>query len=332
MPAVPGGCLLTSLQSPCLTDFTTSSLLIPLQTAAKKEECTPSGAPNLDSSDFFVSGLWHLSDRGSRLPECLAACRTALPFASASSLPLPPHLPWTRHALLLRTPNPQAIFVTTLAEAPGLLLAALLIDVKGRKWTLWAGLLLSGAALGSLVLDPPRAAQLAMLFVARASIEGTFSVLYVYSPEVRWLGSGASEDCRGHNSLIQGAQLFDALVPHPTPTSTPHPRVRSCTRPLCGPWGWPCATPSADSGASWRRTPRWVGRGWWGEGGGLVVRVPSLSLDCSSLLYILTTVLRPVGPPHLAGCPGSWWAHARLCHAARRAVRRRCPLRVPAPI
>ena len=75
----------------------------------------------------------------------------------------------------------QAILVTTVAEAPGLLAAASLIDSKGRKWTLRAGLGVCAAALCALVADPPRAGQLALLFVARACIEGTFSVLYIYT-------------------------------------------------------------------------------------------------------------------------------------------------------
>lgn len=69
-------------------------------------------------------------------------------------------------------PGVQAILVTTLAEAPGLLAAALLIDTKGRRWTLRAGLALCAAALGALIADPPRAGQLALLFVARGCIEG----------------------------------------------------------------------------------------------------------------------------------------------------------------
>ncbi|KAL4859828.1 Organic cation/carnitine transporter 7 [Chlorella vulgaris] len=78
----------------------------------------------------------------------------------------------------------MTILIATLAEAPGLLAAALLIDSKGRKWALQAGLCVCSAALGCLLLDPPSAGQLALLFVARGCIEASYSVLYVYSPEV----------------------------------------------------------------------------------------------------------------------------------------------------
>ena len=104
-----------------------------LQTVAKRDACTPSGAPNLDSSDYL------------------------------------------------------AILIASTAEAPGLLAAASLIDRKGRKWTLRLGLLACTAALLGLLTDPSRGEQLAMLFAARAAVEGSYSVLYVYSPEAsRW--------------------------------------------------------------------------------------------------------------------------------------------------
>ena len=94
-----------------------------LQTVAKRDACTPSGAPNLDSSDYL------------------------------------------------------AILVASSAEAPGLLAAASLIDRKGRKWTLRLGLLACTAALLGLLADPSRGGQLALLFAARAAVEGSYSVL-----------------------------------------------------------------------------------------------------------------------------------------------------------
>ncbi|PSC73678.1 organic cation carnitine transporter 7-like [Micractinium conductrix] len=101
-----------------------------LQTAAKKEPCTPGGAPNLDNRDY------------------------------------------------------GAILITTLAECPGLLAAALLVDSWGRKAPLAAALAACAVALVSLTADPPRAAQLALLFAARGCIEGAFSILYVLTPEL----------------------------------------------------------------------------------------------------------------------------------------------------
>jgi MFS family permease len=77
-----------------------------------------------------------------------------------------------------------AIFITALAEAPGLLVAALLIDSKGRVWCLRAGMALCSVAIFSLLFQGGKVLQLILLFVSRAAIEGTFSVLYVYTPEL----------------------------------------------------------------------------------------------------------------------------------------------------
>lgn len=74
--------------------------------------------------------------------------------------------------------------INTAAEAPGLLLCALAVDRIGRRSTIRSGLLLCAAALLALLAAPPPGVQLALLFVARGSIEGTFTVLYIYTPEV----------------------------------------------------------------------------------------------------------------------------------------------------
>lgn len=84
----------------------------------------------------------------------------------------------------LRPAALQAILVTALAEAPGVLAAASLIDTKGRKWTLRAALLVCSAAMLSLVAGPPHSWQLPLLFMARASIQASYSTLYCYAPEV----------------------------------------------------------------------------------------------------------------------------------------------------
>lgn len=76
-----------------------------------------------------------------------------------------------------------SILIASSAEAPGLVAAACLIDRKGRKWTLRLGLLACAAALLGLLADPAKGGQLALLFAARAAVEGSYSALYVYTPE-----------------------------------------------------------------------------------------------------------------------------------------------------
>jgi len=78
----------------------------------------------------------------------------------------------------------SAVLLTPFAEAPGLVVAAFLIDTKGRIWCLRGGLFLCSACILGLLLVSSHVAQLILLFAARACIEGTFSVLYVYTPEL----------------------------------------------------------------------------------------------------------------------------------------------------
>lgn len=157
-----------------LTYYGLVLLTTALQTAAKKELCTPSGAPNLDSGDYVVRGTMASAGMialASRLAAALCRYGTIQPGPKLAAWP----------AWVARRPSPhpclllmQAILVTTLAEAPGLLAAALLIDGPGRRRSLQVGLAVCAAALASLVADPPRLVQLALLFTARACIEGAF--------------------------------------------------------------------------------------------------------------------------------------------------------------
>ena len=78
-----------------------------------------------------------------------------------------------------------AILLTSLAEAPGLAVAAFFVDSKGRTVCLRSGLFMCACCVLGLVAVPTsRVSQLVMLFASRACIEGTFSVLYVYTPEL----------------------------------------------------------------------------------------------------------------------------------------------------
>ena len=79
------------------------------------------------------------------------------------------------------------ILVTSLAEAPGLLGAAAMIDTVGRRGSLATGLF--GAAAFVLVLlflptGNAGAATTAMLFGGRCSVMCSFTVMVIYAPEV----------------------------------------------------------------------------------------------------------------------------------------------------
>lgn len=77
-----------------------------------------------------------------------------------------------------------AVLITAAAEAPGLLVAALFVDSKGRLWCIRVGMIACGISVLGLLGITSHWGQLALLFVSRACIEGTFSVLYVYTPEL----------------------------------------------------------------------------------------------------------------------------------------------------
>ncbi|EEC82301.1 hypothetical protein OsI_26552 [Oryza sativa Indica Group] len=76
------------------------------------------------------------------------------------------------------------VLVTSLAEFPGLVLAALLVDRIGRKVSLGIMLLLSCAFLAPLAVHLGQGSVTTLLFCARTCIMGGFAVLYVYTPEI----------------------------------------------------------------------------------------------------------------------------------------------------
>lgn len=82
------------------------------------------------------------------------------------------------------------IFITAVAELPGILLASGTVEWLGRRWSLITflfstaifGLILSFmTALSDAVHS---AAEVVLLFGARGAIMGGFTILYVYAPEV----------------------------------------------------------------------------------------------------------------------------------------------------
>ena len=85
------------------------------------------------------------------------------------------------------------------AEVPGMIFAAVAVEYLGRKLPMAAGLLISGAAILGLLATPATA----LMFVARAGVMGAFTVLYIYTPEVRSQGLEREGGRRGGNKLSE---------------------------------------------------------------------------------------------------------------------------------
>ena len=75
-------------------------------------------------------------------------------------------------------------FITSLAEVPGLILSAVLVDWFGRKASMWFMLFTCCAFIGPLVLQQNELLTTVLLFGARAVAMGSFTVLCLYAPEV----------------------------------------------------------------------------------------------------------------------------------------------------
>lgn len=87
----------------------------------------------------------------------------------------------------LQTRDYIQVIITTLAEFPGLVVGALLVDKVGRKPVMSGLLALCGGATLLLLAKPlfnNEVLRTTTLFVGRASITGMFMVLYTYTPEV----------------------------------------------------------------------------------------------------------------------------------------------------
>lgn len=80
--------------------------------------------------------------------------------------------------------NYKDILITSVAEVPGLFLAAAIVDRFGRKITM-AALLWGGCIfLAPLLVHQKHLVTTALLFGARICISASFTVIYIYAPEV----------------------------------------------------------------------------------------------------------------------------------------------------
>ncbi|KAJ4829214.1 hypothetical protein Tsubulata_024523 [Turnera subulata] len=89
------------------------------------------------------------------------------------------------------------VFITSLAEVPGLLLSAVLVDRVGRKLSMAMMFVLACISLLPLISHQSAYVTTALLFGARMCAIGTFTVASIYAPELyptsaRTTGAGAA--------------------------------------------------------------------------------------------------------------------------------------------
>ncbi|KAL8466588.1 hypothetical protein ACS0TY_035591 [Phlomoides rotata] len=80
--------------------------------------------------------------------------------------------------------NYRDIFITSFAEFPGLVLSAAIVDRLGRKLSMAAMFFLSFIFLLPLVVHQPQSLTTGLLFGSRVCITATFTILYIYAPEL----------------------------------------------------------------------------------------------------------------------------------------------------
>uniref|UniRef100_A0A803PCP1 Major facilitator superfamily (MFS) profile domain-containing protein n=1 Tax=Cannabis sativa TaxID=3483 RepID=A0A803PCP1_CANSA len=80
--------------------------------------------------------------------------------------------------------NYRDIFITSFAELPGLLIAAFTVDRLGRKRSMSTMFFVCCVFLFPLVIHQPQNLTTALLFGARTCITATFTIVYIYAPEI----------------------------------------------------------------------------------------------------------------------------------------------------
>nr|CAD1840300.1 unnamed protein product [Ananas comosus var. bracteatus] len=76
------------------------------------------------------------------------------------------------------------VFVSSFAEIPGLVLSAVMVDRIGRKLSMSSMLFISCVFLLPLVFHQTEAITTASLFGARICISASFTIVYIYAPEI----------------------------------------------------------------------------------------------------------------------------------------------------
>ncbi|GER28318.1 solute carrier family 22 member 2 [Striga asiatica] len=76
------------------------------------------------------------------------------------------------------------VFITSFAEFPGLVLSAATVDKLGRKKSMAGMFFLCFIILLPLTFHQPQSLTTGLLFGARICITGTFTIVYIYAPEI----------------------------------------------------------------------------------------------------------------------------------------------------
>ncbi|XP_021773854.1 organic cation/carnitine transporter 7-like [Chenopodium quinoa] len=78
----------------------------------------------------------------------------------------------------------RAVFITSFAELPGLIIAGILIDRIGRKYSMAIMFVAGAIFLFPLVDHRSNAITTVLMFGARASIMGSFTIAFIFAPEI----------------------------------------------------------------------------------------------------------------------------------------------------
>ncbi|KAJ4792105.1 Major facilitator superfamily protein [Rhynchospora pubera] len=76
------------------------------------------------------------------------------------------------------------VFISSFAEIPGLLISALIVDKLGRKLSMSSMLFTSFFFMGPLVFYQSEVLTAISLFGARVCISASFTIVYIYAPEI----------------------------------------------------------------------------------------------------------------------------------------------------
>ncbi|KAK4854958.1 hypothetical protein QYF36_002736 [Acer negundo] len=80
--------------------------------------------------------------------------------------------------------NYKDVFITSFAEFPGLLISAAIVDKLGRKLSMSSLFFCCCAFLLPLLFHQPQGLTTTLLFGARICITGTFTIVFIYAPEI----------------------------------------------------------------------------------------------------------------------------------------------------